>query len=127
MTKHFNKKLEKLKKRYLRNKATSAEKLVWIYLRKRQVNGFRFLRQYSVDQYVLDFYCPELKLAIEIDGDSHFIDDNAIEYDKRRKNHINQFGIVFLRFRNVEIYQNLDKVFEKIEEKVKEIVNLKGK
>ena len=127
MTKHFNKKVEKLKRRYLRNKATSAEKLVWIYLRKRQVNGFRFLRQYSVDQYVLDFYCPELKLAIEIDGDSHFIDDNAIEYDKRRKNHINQFGIVFLRFRNVEIYQNLDKVFEKIEEKVKEIVNLKGK
>ena len=76
---------------------------------------------------MLDFYCPELKLAIEIDGDSHFIDDNAIEYDKRRENHINQFGIVFLRFRNVEIYQNLDKVFEKIEEKVKEIVNLKGK
>ena len=125
MTKHFNKKSEKPKRRYLRNKATPAEKLVWIYLRKRQVKGLRFLRQYSVDPYVIDFYCPELKLAIEIDGDSHFIDKKTIEYDKKREKQIEQFGIVFLRFRNFEVYQNLDKVFEKIEEKVEELINIK--
>jgi len=125
MTKHFNKKLEKAKRRYLRNKATPAEKLVWIYLRNRQVKGVRFLRQYSVDPYVIDFYCPELKLAIEIDGDSHFADKKAIEYDKKREKQIEQFRIVFLRFRNFEVYQNLDKVFEKIEVKVEELINLK--
>ncbi|MBU1628358.1 endonuclease domain-containing protein [bacterium] len=125
MTKHFNKKVEKPKRRYLRSKATPAEKLVWIYLRKKQVKGFRFLRQYSVDSYVIDFFCTELKLAIEIDGESHFVDKNAIEYDKKREKHIKQFGIVFLRFNNMEIYQNLDKVFEKIEEKVEELINLR--
>jgi very-short-patch-repair endonuclease len=125
MTKHFNKNSEKLKRRYLRNKATPAEKLVWIYLRKRQVKRLRFLRQYSVDQYVIDFYSPKIKLAIEIDGDSHFVDKKVIDYDKKREKYIEQFGIVFLRFRNLEIYQNLDKVFEKIEEKVEELINLK--
>ena len=87
----------------------------------------RFLRQYSVDQYVIDFYCPEIKLAIEIDGDSHFADKKAIEYDKKREKHIKQFGIVFLRFNNLEVYQNLDKVFERIEEKIEELLSLKGK
>ncbi|MEE9449028.1 MAG: endonuclease domain-containing protein [Ignavibacteriaceae bacterium] len=125
MTKHFNKNSEKLKRRYLRNKATPAEKLVWIYLRKRLVKRLRFLRQYSVDQYVIDFYSPKIKLAIEIDGDSHFVDKKVIDYDKKREKYIEQFGIVFLRFRNLEIYQNLDKVFEKIEEKVEELINLK--
>jgi len=121
MTKHFYKKVEKPKRRYLRNKATPAEKLVWIYLRKTQVKGFRFLRQYSVDQYVLDFYCPKFKLAIEIDGDSHYDGAEAFEYDRRRQKHIEQFGITFLRFKNIEVYQNLDKIFELIEMKVKEL------
>ena len=125
MTKNFNKKSEKPKRRCLRNKATPAEKLVWIYLRKRQVKGLRFLRQYSVDQYVIDFYSLEIKLAIELDGDSHFVDSEAIKYDKNREKHINQFGIEFLRFTNLEVYQNLDKVFEKIEEKVEELINIK--
>jgi very-short-patch-repair endonuclease len=127
MTKHFNKLVEKHKRRYLRNKATPAEKLVWIYLRKRQVKGFRFLRQYSVDQYVIDFYCPELKLAIELDGDSHFESEEAIEYDKIRQQYIEQFGICFLRFKNIEVYQNLDKVFGKIESKVEKLKGVKGK
>ena len=104
MTRHFNKKSEKPKRRYLRRKATPAEKLVWIYLRNRQVKGLRFLRQYSVDQYVVDFYSPEIKLAIELDGNSHFVDNEAIKYDKKREKHIEQFGIEFLRFTNLEVY-----------------------
>ena len=96
-------------------------------MRKRQVKGFRFLRQYSVDQYVIDFYCQELKLAIELDGDSHFESEEATEYDKIRQQYIEQFGISFLRFKNIEVYQNLDKVFEKIESKVEELKGVKGK
>jgi len=80
------------------------------------MHGERFLRQYSVDQYVLDFYCPKLKLAIEIDGDSHFI-PGAEEQDKARQDYIEAFGIRFLpaspaggRFTNDDIYKNIDGV-----------------
>ncbi len=59
---------------------TYCEKIVWTHLRKRQL-GHRFLRQYSVDQFVIDFYCPELKLAVEIDGDVHEIPEQK-DYDK---------------------------------------------
>lgn len=70
MTKHYNKITAKEKRRQLRNNMTYCEKLVYMYLRKKQY-GYRFLRQYSVDQFVIDFYCLKLKLAVEIDGDVH--------------------------------------------------------
>ena len=77
------------------------------------MHGERFLRQYSVDQYVLDFYCPKLKLAIEIDGDSHFM-QGAQEQDKARQQHIEAFGIHFLRFTNEDVYKNIDGVCQRI-------------
>ena len=86
MTKHYNKTTEKEKRRKLRRYSTQAEQLVWNFLRNRQLLGYKFRRQYSVDQYVTDYYCSEIKLAVELDGASH----NAIEqkkYDiKRQKN-----------------------------------------
>ena len=84
MTKHFNKKSEQEKRRLLRNNMTYCEKIIWLHLRKRQL-GYRFLRQYSVDHFVIDFYCPELKLAVEIDGDVHEIPKQK-NYDKARQN-----------------------------------------
>ncbi len=77
------------------------------------MNGERFLRQYGVDQYILDFYCPRLKLAIEVDGDSHFI-SGAEEYDKTRQVHIEAFGIRFLRFTNADVCENLEGVCQTI-------------
>ena len=71
MTKHFNKLSEKGKRRNLRQNQTEAEKLVWRFLRKRQLLETKFKRQFSVDHFVIDFYCPELKLAVELDGASH--------------------------------------------------------
>ena len=68
MTKHFNKLSEKGKRRNLRQNQTEAEKLVWRFLRKRQLLETKFKRQFSVDHFVIDFYCPELKLAVELDG-----------------------------------------------------------
>jgi len=70
MPKHFNKKEMQERRRQLRRNMTYSEKLVWIYLRKKQMH-IRFLRQYSIDNYVVDFYSPKLKLAVEIDGDVH--------------------------------------------------------
>lgn len=77
------------------------------------MEGLKFIRQYGVGSYVIDFYCPKLKLAIEIDGDSHF-QERAEEYDKKRQKFIEQFGIKFLRVTNTDIYENLDGVTEEI-------------
>ena len=115
MTIIFNKNSEKEKRRYLRNNSTFTEKLIWQYLRRKQVLGVRFLRQYSVDYFVLDFYAPKIKLAIEIDGFSHFESKEAVEYDKRRQEQIENYGISFIRFTNKEVRSNLDKVMEAIE------------
>ena len=80
MTELYNKTSEKEKRRSLRNNMPPAEKIVWEKLRNRQIEGCKFRRQYSIDRFVIDFYAPELKLAIEIDGDSHF-QDGAQVYD----------------------------------------------
>ncbi len=99
MTQLFNKLTEKEKRRILRKNTTASEKIVWTYLRRKQILNERFLRQFSIEYYVLDFYCPRLRLAIEIDGDSHFINKDAINYDKERQTYMENLGIEFLRFR----------------------------
>lgn len=97
-----------------------AEVILWSRIRKKQILDCRFRRQYSVGSYVLDFYCPEIKLAIEIDGESHFR-SLAEEYDKAREDEIKQVGIQFLRFQNTDVYKNLNRVLQTIYEKVEEI------
>jgi very-short-patch-repair endonuclease len=97
---------------------TFAEKLVWIFLRKHQMNE-RFLRQYSVDNYIIDFYCPKLKLAIEIDGDVHGLKRQKM-HDKTRQEYLEQLGIKFLRIKNEDLLNNPNKAFERIENKIKE-------
>ncbi len=88
----------------------------WTRLKNRQTHRERFLSQYGVDQYILDFCCPRLKLAIEIDSDSHFV-IGAEEYDKERQEYIETFGIQFLpaspaggHFTNEDVYTNIDRV-----------------
>ena len=117
MTKHYNKKSEQEKRRSLRNNTTYCEKIVWLHLRKKQL-GYRFLRQYSVDHFVIDFYCPELKLAVELDGDVHEIPEQK-EYDIARQKYLEKFGIKFIRITNEEFLGNPNKAFSKIEEKIK--------
>lgn len=114
MTLLYNKKIVKRKRQQLRRNLTKAEKLVWMFLRKRQVKGIKFRRQFSIDQFIIDFYCPQLKLTIEIDGDVHEM-DNVKDHDEMRQNYLEGFGIQFLRITNDEVFQNLDKVFKRIE------------
>ncbi|HEY9667053.1 MAG TPA: DUF559 domain-containing protein [Coleofasciculaceae cyanobacterium] len=92
MTKLFNKTSEKLKRRQLRTNMTKAEVIVWQELRCKQLENCKFCNQYSVDQFVLDFYSPEIKLAIGIDGESHF-QEEAIQYDEERQIFIESAGI----------------------------------
>ena len=88
-----------------------------MFLRKKQY-GHRLLRQYSVDQFVIDFYCPKLKLAVEIDGDVHSMPDQKV-YDKKRQDYIEKFGITFIRITNKELLGNPNKAFAKIENAIK--------
>jgi len=69
----FNKLQVKEKRRRLRNEMTRAECELWKYLRRRNLRGYKFRRQFSIDIYIIDFYCPQLKLAVEVDGDTHLL------------------------------------------------------
>ena len=118
MTFNFNRRGERDKRKSLRSAATAAEKKLWQHLKAKQ-SGAKFRRQYSVDAYVLDFYAPYPKLAIEIDGDSHFTPE-AIAYDQERTTYLEAFGIEVMRFTNLEISENVGAVLEKIDAAVKQ-------
>ncbi len=120
MTKHFNKTSEKEKRRKLRRDQTFCEKILWRYLRGRKTLGYKFRRQYSVDHYVIDFYCPELKFAIELDGSVHDLPDQK-EYDAYRQKYLEKFGITFYRLTNDELMENSNLAFDKIEKVIKTI------
>ncbi len=105
-----------------------AEVVLWSKLKGKSLDGHKFRRQYSVRRFVIDFYCPRLKLAIEVDGDSHY-SDGSEPYDRVRQDFIESFEISFLRFTNKEIYENLGEVLAKIENSMREksAVENKGK
>lgn len=94
-----------------------AEGLVWARLRDRQVEGYKFRRQYSVGAFVVDFYCPALKLAIEIDGPSHWM-DGVPEYDAQRQLFLEEKGINVVRVTNARVYEDLDTVIGLIVEAI---------
>lgn len=97
----------------LRSNSTNAEKTLWNKLRKKQLAGYRFQRQYSVNNYILDFYCPKKRLGIELDGGHHAESDQAL-YDDIRTKSISKYGIKVIRFWNIDIYNRIDKVLETI-------------
>lgn len=96
--------------RKLRRRATFEERLLWSRLRRRQL-GVRFLRQRPIGCYIVDFYCPPCKLAIEVDGTSHI---GRYEADMRRQRALERMGVRFLRFSNGEVFRNLDGVVARI-------------
>ncbi len=113
-----NKPILKIRRKELRNEATSAEKMLWKILKHRQLQGYKFRRQHSVGYYILDFYCPSELLAIEVDGDSHATDE-AIAYDRERTHYLNALNIRVLRFLNTDVYNNLESVYKRIVEEIR--------
>lgn len=109
MTEIFNKKEYIKKRQYLRKNMTKAEIVLWSKLKGKQLNGLKFRRQCGINNYVVDFYCPELKLAIEIDGDVHAY-NSRIVYDKKRQKEIEALGIKVLRYTNNDVTQNIEGV-----------------
>ena len=102
MTKVYNRLSEKEKRRTLRNHMTEHEIILWSRLKNRQIKGYKFRRQYSVGPYILDFYCPIKKLAIEVDGCDHYTPGGQA-YDQDRAEYLSNFDIRILRFSNEEV------------------------
>lgn len=97
----------------LRNNATEAESTLWQHLKGRQVAGRKFRRQHSIGFFVLDFYCPSDRLAIEVDGDVHDTPD-AMAHDEERQNAIETLNITVLRFRNDDVLHRIEQVLARI-------------
>ncbi|HMS42319.1 MAG TPA: DUF559 domain-containing protein, partial [Pyrinomonadaceae bacterium] len=91
----------------LRNNLTPAEARFWTIIKNKQFEGRKFRRQHSVGNYILDFYCPSERLAIELDGQVHF-NDTAQEYDYERKLFLEHYGIKVLRFENKLVFEELE-------------------
>ena len=99
--------------RELRQESTAAEKLLWAELRNRKLNGLKFRRQHPLDKFIVDFYCNERKLVVELDGGVHDEKINK-DYDEARTAMLGGLGIHTLRFRNDEITNNIENVLQQI-------------
>ena len=109
----FNKNKEKHKRRVLREKSTECEDILWQRLRNRQIDGLKFGRQFSINAFVVDFYCAEYRLAVEVDGSIHQI-EGAKESDEERQRILEELGIRFVRISNHEIKNEIELVLAKI-------------
>ncbi|MBB3102061.1 endonuclease domain-containing protein [Azomonas macrocytogenes] len=99
--------------RHLRHNLTDCEQILWHHLRNRRLAGRKFRRQHPCPPYVLDFYCPELKLAIELDGGQHYTRAGQ-RHDTHRDAALQKAAIRVLRFGNHEVLNNLEAVLETI-------------
>ena len=99
--------------REMRHEPTDAEQRLWHYLRDRQLDGFKFRRQEPVGGYILDFYCRDANLSVELDGGQHN-DDSGKRYDEGRTAALKKLGIRVVRFWHADVLNNTDAVLERI-------------
>ena len=104
--------------RQLRREQTDAEKLRWYCLRGRQLYSLKFRRQYPIGPYILDFYCHEYKLCVELDGGQHY-ENAGIQHDEQRQVFLTSHGIHTLRFSNRDVLEHLEAVLLQIAEAIK--------
>ena len=102
--------------RALRHELTRSEKTLWRELRNRKLGGLKFRRQQPLDPYILDFFCSDKRLVVELDGGQHDIPEER-EYDERRTAFLNKQGLVVLRFWNSQVRENLPHVLDVIRHK----------
>lgn len=112
----YNNKILRDRRRELRNNQTPAEKILWKHISKNQIQGARFLRQYSAGPYILDFYCPKIRLAIELDGNLHR--ENKL-YDADRSKYLESLDIEIIRFWNDDVLNNLAEIINRLQNKIK--------
>ena len=107
----------------LRRKMTEAEDKLWSALRNKRLNGFKFRRQHPINKFVADFYCHEVRLIVEVDGEVHDEIDRK-EHDELRTYVLKEFDVTVIRFSNQEVLKSLDMVLNLINLKVQQLINL---
>jgi very-short-patch-repair endonuclease len=100
--------------RAFRKSMTESESLMWSFLRNRQLNGYKFVREFVIDPYIADFVCREEKVIVEIDGSQHEEED-AIEYDNERTAFLEKNGYRVIRFRNCDVLNDMSLVLYALE------------
>ncbi|MDP4222873.1 MAG: endonuclease domain-containing protein [Bacteroidota bacterium] len=101
--------------RLLRKNLTYYEKLIWEKLKGKQIPGYRFRRQHPIDFFIVDFYCHEVMLVVELDGEIH---NHTQEYDDGRSAEMEKYGIKVIRFTNKEVEENIESVIKRIKKEV---------
>jgi len=114
MGKLFNQAEQGAVRQKLRNAMPEAEVILWSKLKGKNISGFKFRRQHGVGKYVLDFFCPKARLAVEVDGDTHFRGKGP-QKDRERERFIQLKGIKIVRFTNHDVYDNLAGVMRTIQ------------
>jgi very-short-patch-repair endonuclease len=104
----------------MRRNPTEAEKTMWKILRKFRHSGFPFRRQHPIEFYIADFYCHNLRLVIEVDGEIH-TEKEIQNHDEGRTGELERFGIKVIRFTNSQILHDSNLVVEKINTTIKEL------
>ena len=121
----FNESKKTPLRRTLRKNPTEPERLLWNRIRNRQILGIKFRRQQGIGRYIVDFYCAQYSLVIELDGDSHFTDE-GIAYDQVRDEFLRTLGLIVLRFTNSDVMQNIDGVLTIIITEIKNLQQHEG-
>ena len=110
---HYNPKLKALAA-HLRSQGTKSEIILWNQLKGSQVNGFRFIRQKPIGDYIVDFYCKEVGLVIELDGLSHQYNE-VMDLDERKQSYLESIGLKVIRFEDEDVIRDLPNVMRVIE------------
>jgi len=107
------------RRRELRHNLTSAEAVLWLNLKGSKLDGKKFRRQHSIGPYIADFYCPECRVIVELDGAGHKT-ELGVERDSKRTEFLKRFGARVIRFENRVVFENMEGVLETIRAFLKE-------
>jgi very-short-patch-repair endonuclease len=118
----YSRPLQKPRRTELRHSLTAAEAVLWTKLQNRRILNKKFRRQSGIGPYIVDFYCPECKLVIELDGAHHF-GYLTPEYDAHRTRYLEALGLKVIRFENKQVFRGLEYVLQAIEDAILSLKN----
>jgi very-short-patch-repair endonuclease len=117
----YDSKLKELSRK-LRKTSTKAEIKLWIYIKGKQLMGYDFHRQKPIDNYIVDFFCNKLKLAVEVDGYTHGF-EKTFDRDKWKEQRLKEIGITVIRYKDDDVINNIEGVLEDIKGCIRMIEN----